>query len=527
MAKLSAAAFAKFIWQRMAAKDGYIFGARGQDPKKWAKTSWWFTQYKGSQRTKALYWREHAARVWDCQGLAEGYINDVTGKNIDVRARDNFANWCDPKGKGKIPSERRVPGAAVFMGWPITHVGFLVKPVNDSDPTGDWWVVEARGVMYGVVKTRLSARSWTRWGLMTKYFDYSAPVESDADSVLATGNVNIRTQPNTQGEILGVLKKGGQLPYAGETSADGWFKVDYNGKQGWVSGKYARLVVAAKDLEEETSIPQDAAEDTPESVNGDTGSGDGGDVESGPATGETGNEEAPENAAEDTPVNTPEDGAGGEAEDAAGNMAAEAADGPELVVDMSHYNRTVYWGKLSKECALLILRASVGLNPDTKYAQYAAKAREYEIPFGSYHYLKATSEKAARDEAQYYVERVGESGPLFYVLDAEYGSIKDDKARAITSAFLKEVRRLVPGGRVGIYIAHHLYERWNCDYKAFDFVWIPRYGKNTGKYDPKYAPDYPCDLHQYTSRGKISGAAGEVDLSRETRAGVIKKLTEA
>ena len=29
------------------------------------------------------------------------------------------------------------------------------------------------------------------------------------------------------------------------------------------------------------------------------------------------------------------------------------------------------------------------------------------------------------------------------------------------------------------------------------------------------------------SRGKISGAAGEVDLSRETRAGVIKKLTEA
>lgn len=461
MAKLSATAFAEFIWQRMAAKDGYIFGARGQDPQKWAKTSWWFTQYKGSQRTKALYWREHAARVWDCQGLAEGYINDVTGKNIDVRARDNFANWCDPKGKGKIPAERRVPGAAVFMGWPITHVGFLVKPVNDSDPTGDWWVVEARGVMYGVVKTRLSARGWTRWGLMTKYFDYAAPVESDADSVLATGDVNIRTQPNTRGEILGVLKKGGQLPYAGETSADGWFKVDYDGKQGWVSGKYARLVVAGPDADPpETSQP-----DAPET------------------------------------------------------------DAPELVVDLSHYNRTVYWGKLSKECALLILRASVGTSPDTKYAQYAAKAREYEIPFGSYHYLKATSEKAARDEAQYYVKRVGESGPLFYVLDAEYGSIKDDKARAITSAFLKEVRRLVPGGRVGIYIGHHLYERWNCDYKAFDFVWIPRYGKNTGEYDPKYAPDYPCDLHQYTSRGKISGAAGEVDLSRETRAGVIEALT--
>lgn len=457
MAKLSATAFAEFIWQRMAAKDGYIFGARGQDPKKWAKTSWWFTQYKGSQRTKALYWREHAARVWDCQGLVEGYINDVTGKNIDVRARDNFANWCDPKGKGKIPSERRVPGAAVFMGWPITHVGFLVKPVDDSDPAGDWWVVEARGVMYGVVKTRLSARSWTRWGLMTKYFDYSAPVESDADSVLATGDVNIRTQPNTQGEILGVLKKGGQLPYACETSADGWFKVDYNGKQGWVSGKYARLAVAGPDA------------DPPETVQ---------------------------------------------------------PDAPKLVVDLSHYNRTVYWGKLSKECALLILRASVGLNPDTKYAQYAAKAREYEIPFGSYHYLKATSEKAARKEANYYFSKANSPDPLFYVLDAEYGSIKDDKARAITSAFLDELRKLAFAKKIGIYIGHHLYESWDCDYKAFDFVWIPRYGKNTGKYDPKYVPDYPCDLHQYTSRGKIDGAAGEVDLSRETRAGVINELTQ-
>ena len=24
-------------------RDGYIMGSRGQDPKKWAKNSWWFT----------------------------------------------------------------------------------------------------------------------------------------------------------------------------------------------------------------------------------------------------------------------------------------------------------------------------------------------------------------------------------------------------------------------------------------------------------------------------------------------------
>ena len=70
-------------------KDGYIMGSRGQNPKKWSKDSWWFTQYSGSQKVKALYWREHAARVWDCNGLAEGIYEDFSGVNINTKARFN------------------------------------------------------------------------------------------------------------------------------------------------------------------------------------------------------------------------------------------------------------------------------------------------------------------------------------------------------------------------------------------------------------------------------------------------------
>ena len=47
----------KFVSEVEAAlnrKDGYIMGATGQNPKKWSTGSWWFTQYSGSQRTKAL-----------------------------------------------------------------------------------------------------------------------------------------------------------------------------------------------------------------------------------------------------------------------------------------------------------------------------------------------------------------------------------------------------------------------------------------------------------------------------------------
>lgn len=179
----------QFVQQIGAAyhrKDGYIMGATGQNPRRWKVNSWWFNQYKKSskQYQKALYWREHAARVWDCNGLAEGLYKDFAGVSIDTQARYNYRNWCDPRGKGLIPPQYRVAGAAVFWGdsaSDIHHVAFLYKPVNADDPRGDWYIIEARGVMYGVVKSKLLSRKPDYWGWMTRYFDYgdaaAAPTE--------------------------------------------------------------------------------------------------------------------------------------------------------------------------------------------------------------------------------------------------------------------------------------------------------------------------------------------------------------
>lgn len=176
MALLSAKEFAAWLMERAASKDGYIMCAIGQEPKK--LNEWYFSgQYSGKQLEKANYWREHAQRVWDCQGLSDGYITEFAGLGIvNVRARNNYAEWCAPKGSGKIPDEYKMPGAAVFVhnGSYISHVGYLTEPVNADNPEGDWYVVEARGVMYGVVTTRLNDRGWNRWGLMTKYFVYEA-----------------------------------------------------------------------------------------------------------------------------------------------------------------------------------------------------------------------------------------------------------------------------------------------------------------------------------------------------------------
>lgn len=158
-------------------KDGYIMGSKGQNPKQWSANSWWFTQYSDNKKAlaKALYWREHAQFVWDCNGMAEGIYEKWSGVDINTKARYNYAQWCSVRGTGMIPASRRAPGIAVFWGdsaAKIHHVAYLYKPVDANNPSGDWYIIEARGVFYGVVKTKLYSRKPNFWGIMDKYFNY-------------------------------------------------------------------------------------------------------------------------------------------------------------------------------------------------------------------------------------------------------------------------------------------------------------------------------------------------------------------
>ena len=90
----------KFVAELEAAlnrKDGYIMGAKGQNPKKWAANSWWYTQYddSASQKKKALYWRENAQRVWDCNGLAEGIYEEAYGVNVVTLGKEKILTCFD------------------------------------------------------------------------------------------------------------------------------------------------------------------------------------------------------------------------------------------------------------------------------------------------------------------------------------------------------------------------------------------------------------------------------------------------
>ncbi len=135
-------------------------------------------------------WKNHYSKTWtreaydhataamspddyatDCQGLLDAYLTYELGEKTDINADYNYRKWCTDKGKTSDIERPYKLGEAVFMAnsrGKMSHVGWICG----LDLDGELLVVEARGLSYGVVITRLEDRAWTHRGLMTKKFDY-------------------------------------------------------------------------------------------------------------------------------------------------------------------------------------------------------------------------------------------------------------------------------------------------------------------------------------------------------------------
>lgn len=57
-----------------------------------------------------------------------------------------------------------------------------------------------------------------------------------------TGWLRVRKEASGSSEEIGKVNTGEQLKYLGESTELGWFKVEFEGEIGWVSGKYVTLV---------------------------------------------------------------------------------------------------------------------------------------------------------------------------------------------------------------------------------------------------------------------------------------------
>ena len=522
----------------------------------------------------ATYKKEIEAGAWvtDCIGIIKYFFwsgNDPTKPAKyntngfpDYSANMTISELCEKT--GPISSIPEIPGLVV---WCNGHIGVYI---------GDGWVIEARGFAYGVVKTKIKDRTWTKWGkLKSKYLKYveaaipapkperplgsrpigygdegedvktaqkllidwnysvgkwgadgefgsatksaveawqhdnklpvtgrlddddfalineilfgkPAPVPEpeqpddptavqpedapDRYVTVTKGNtVNIRTAPSADAPKLGIAKLHDVFEYADETAANGWYKIYYNAEIAWISGLY-------------TSLSDGGTPELPE---------------------------LPEPPKPTVPYDK------------------------AVIVDMfSHTNlRSAKndWPKIAKSIHMGILRtgrtslktAPIGIGADDDFVYAAKKCKEHGIPFGTFWYNNIPADRGnitkaewARNEAWKYYELASPHKPLFYCADVEEDVLTDGSI----IAFVDELRKL-GAKRIGIYIGQSYHAKHKAVIEKFDFVWIPRYGKNDGTYKPQYDPIYPCDIHQYSDmfNGTKFGFADEtIDINRLT-----------
>lgn len=188
-----------------------------------------------------------------------------------------------------------------------------------------------------------------------------------------------------------------------------------------------------------------------------------------------------------------------------------------FIVDVSKHQGKIDWNRLAPHLAFCIIKASglYGNGADPYYERNMTEAVAHGVPFHAYHFLYCVTEVQAKRDAKLFFDTVKAAGtwPLFWVMDCEsQWGIKDNQAAPIGRIFEDELRRLAreqgPGEiRVAIYVAQEKYHDWAFDYSHFAYVWIPGYGD-------KNKPPMPCDMWQYTSKGKLPGISDNVDLNK-------------
>ena len=185
-----------------------------------------------------------------------------------------------------------------------------------------------------------------------------------------------------------------------------------------------------------------------------------------------------------------------------------------MICDVSKHQGSIDWEKLAPNLEFCIIKASSGKGKDPYYDINAEACKRLNVPFHAYHFFYCTTVDLAKKEAKIFADSVKGTSPLFYVFDVESQSkIPTANAVDIIDTFERELRKLLGDDiRVALYIAHELYNKYALNYQHYFYVWIPRYGSNKGTVESSIVPAHPCDIWQYTSKGKLPGINGDVDL---------------
>lgn len=181
-------------------------------------------------------------------------------------------------------------------------------------------------------------------------------------------------------------------------------------------------------------------------------------------------------------------------------------------VDISHWQGSIDWKKVNDEAKYAIIKCSEGVGyVDPTFTKNKAGARDADLVVGFYHFARGND---AVKEADFFLKSVGDIREgEFLVLDWE---IQHSNPVSWCKTFLDRVTEKV-GFKPMIYINSATAKafNWKPVIDASYGLWIAAYGPNNGQMngDPAIGGWPFAAIWQYTSRGRISGISGNVDLN--------------
>jgi len=180
-------------------KIGYLAKGTKVDIEKKMSNGWYKIEYKGSY----------------------GY---VSGKYVKVYDYD-YDDVYDYDYDGVTTAGVNVRSGASTS---YSKIGYLTKGTKidiEKKMSNGWYKIEYKG-SYGYIS-----------GKYVKVYDYDY---DDNDDGITTAGVNVRSGASTSYSKIGYLAKGTKVDIEKKMS-NGWYKIEYKGSYGYISGKYVKV----------------------------------------------------------------------------------------------------------------------------------------------------------------------------------------------------------------------------------------------------------------------------------------------
>lgn len=184
-------------------------------------------------------------------------------------------------------------------------------------------------------------------------------------------------------------------------------------------------------------------------------------------------------------------------------------------IDVSKYQGTIQWDKVKPNIDFAILRCGFGSDitrqDDVCFARNVAECERLNIPFAVYLYSYATTEQKIDSEIAHTLRLIGSHKPFCVYFDMEDNSttkLGKAKLTAFAKRFCEGIK--AKGFKVGVYAN----ENWCKNYldvaelhKLGYSIWCAKYSSAK----PNIVAPY--DIWQYSSKGRVDGINGNVDMN--------------